>query len=263
VPVNPVTKKQVSEMSKFIERLQQVLNPPVQSMGFNHAKSEQARPRIQLVVSVTGGKIKSQRKEPAEADALLFSNSTSGAEGKPFGVWLLKGDAEEVEKATKNGADFVVLPVSGEVLPADKKIGKILQIDAAITDIMLRTVSGLPVDAVFLTEDKENGMTLTWKRLMLIHRFIGLTGKPLLIEVLPTVTEKELQQIWEAGVSGVIVKTDMEQAETVSGDLRKIIEKLSFRSKRKNEKNMAIVPGVSVTPEEPKEDDDDDDGEDE
>jgi thiamine monophosphate synthase len=179
-------------------------------------------------------------------------------------MWLANGDDEEVEKSIKNGADFVVLPVSGEVLPSDKKIGKILQIDAAITDILLRTVSGLPVDAVLLTEDKEVGLALTWKRLMLIHRFMGLTGKPLLIEVLPTVTEKELQQIWEAGVSGVIVKTDMEQAETVSGDVRKIIEKLSFPSKRKNEKNMAIVPGVSVTPEEPKaDDDDDDDGEDE
>jgi hypothetical protein len=94
---------------------------------------------------------------------------------------------------------------------------------------------------------------------MLIRRFAGLSGKPLLIEILPTVTVTELQQIWDAGVSGVIVKTDAEQAEAVTANLRKIIEKLTFPSKRKNEKNMAIVPAVASAIEEPKEDDDDDD----
>lgn len=245
-------------MSIFIEKLQQVLAPRVQSMGFNTAKSETSRPKIQLVVSVAGGKSKSQIKELAEADALLFSNSAGSADAKPFGMWLTKGDIEEVEKSMNNGADFVVLPVNGEVLSNDKKIGKILQIQAAIPDILLRTVSGLPVDAVLLAEDKDSGLALTWNRLMLINRFTSLAGKPLLVEVLPTIKETELQQIWEAGVSGVIVKTDMEQAEMVTDTLRKVIEKLSFPLKRKNEKNMAIVPSISITPEEPKEDDDDD-----
>ena len=58
-------------MSKFIERLQQVLQPAVQSIGFISAKSEQARPRIQLVVDVANGKSKTQLKEPDKADALL------------------------------------------------------------------------------------------------------------------------------------------------------------------------------------------------
>ncbi|HJX36449.1 MAG TPA: hypothetical protein VJ280_05780, partial [Dehalococcoidales bacterium] len=164
----------------------------------------------------------------------------------------------------KAGADFVILPVSGEVTGPDKKLGKIIQLEDSIPDIMLRAVSDLPLDAVLLAEDQGNSPALTWKRLMLIRRFAGLSGKPLLIEVLPTVTETELQQIWDAGVSGVIVKTDAEQAEVVTANLRKIIEKLTFPSKRKNEKNMAIVPVVASAIEEPKEDDDGDgDGDDE
>ena len=249
-------------MSKFVERLQQVLQPAVQSIGFISAKSEQARPRIQLVVDVANGKSKTQLKEPDKADALLLPISAV-VDGKAIsGVRLATGDAEEVEKSVKNGADFVVLPASGEVLPPDKKIGKILQVEAATTDILLRTVSSLPVDAVLIKEE-ENGLALTWKRLMLIHRFAGLAGKPLLIEVLPTVTDTELQQIWEAGVSGVIVKTDVEQAEAVALNLRNIIDKLTFPSKRKQEKSMAIVPHIESVAEEPKEDDDDGDGDDE
>ena len=65
-------------MSKFIERLQQVLTPPPQSMGFNTAKSEQAKPRIQVVVNVTGGNLKSLLKEPFEADALVLPKSAAG-----------------------------------------------------------------------------------------------------------------------------------------------------------------------------------------
>jgi hypothetical protein len=245
-------------MSKFIERLQQALTPPIQSMGFMIAKPEQARPKIQLVVSVTGGKLKTQLKEPAEADALLFSNTAVSVNEKITGMWLSKGDTEEVEKSIKAGVDFVILPVSGEVLQPDKKLGKIIQIAESISDIMLRTVGELPVDAVLLSESKESSLALTWKRLMLIRRFTGLAGKPLLVEVLPTITETEFQAIWDAGVSGVIINVDAEQAEDAAGNLRKIIEKLSFPSKRKLEKNMAIVPVVASTVEEPKEDDGDD-----
>jgi hypothetical protein len=213
-------------------------------------------------VSVTGGKLKTQLKEPTEADALLFSNTAVSVNEKITGMWLSKGDTEEVEKSIKAGVDFVILPVSGEVLQPDKKLGKIIQIAESISDIMLRTVGELPVDAVLLSESKESSLALTWKRLMLIRRFTGLAGKPLLVEVLPTITETEFQAIWDAGVSGVIINVDAEQAEDAAGNLRKIIEKLSFPSKRKLEKNMAIVPVVASTVEEPKEDDGDGDGDD-
>ena len=248
-------------MSKFIERLQQVLQPPVQTMGFNTAKKEQERPRIQLVLDVSTGKSKSQLKELDKADALLVPISAVVVGNTITGRWLVKGDAAEIEKSIKAGIDFIVLPVNGEILPPDTKIGKILQIEASITDVLLRTVSSLPVDAVLIKEE-ENGLALTWKRLMLVHRFSSLAGKPLMIEVLPTVTDSELQQIWEAGVSGIIVKADAEQAEGIALNLRDIIEKLTFPSKRKQDKSMAIVPHIESAPEEPKEDDGDD-GEDE
>jgi len=75
---------------------------------------------------------------------------------------------------------------------------------------------------------------------MLIRRFAGLSGKPLLIEVLPTVTETELAANLGRGCQRVIVKTDAEQAEAVTANLRKIIEKLTFPSKRKNEKTWRL-----------------------
>ena len=249
-------------MSKFIEKLQQVFQPPVQFMGFITAKSEKVRPRIQLVVDIEIGGSKPGLIELDKADALMAPISAIDTDKTILGSWLAKGDAAEVEKNIEAGTDFIVLTANGEILPPDQKIGKILQIEASITDVLLRTVSALPIDAVLIKEEK-NGFSLTWKRLMLIHRFSGLAGKPLMIEVLPTVTGAELQQIWEAGVSGIIVKTDAEQAEAVVLNLRNIIDKLTFPSKKKQEKSMAIVPNIGSVPEEPKEDDGDGDGDDE
>jgi thiamine monophosphate synthase len=250
-------------MSKFIERLQQVFQPPVQAMGFKAAKTA-ARPKIQLIVNISGSKAKAL-KEIEEADALLL-NAGAAATGEVFsGNWLINGDAAEMEKAEKAGVDFVVVPVTGKVTPQDKKLGKILLIESTVTDIMLRAASALPVDAVLLGDGVDGDLTINWKRLMVIHRFAGLGGKPLLVEVLPSASAEELQQIWEAGVSGIVVKADAEEAQTVAHDLRQVIEKLTFPAKKKNEKNVAMLPHIAAAPEEHKEDDDgdDDDGDDE
>ncbi len=246
-------------MSKFIERLQKVFQPTPQSMGFKTAKSEQERPKIQLVVNIAGSKSKFPAKEINDVDALVLPAPGVGVDTTLWGLWLSKGDAEEVEKSIKSGADFIILPTNGEVLPPDKKIGKILQIEPSITDVLLRTVNELPLDAVLLSEDKESGLSFTWKRLMLIQRFSTLLNKPLLIEVLPNVPDTELQQIWEAGVGGVVVTVDTEQSEAVSQNLRHIIDKLLFPSRQKKEKSLAILPRVESKLEEPEEDDGDDD----
>jgi hypothetical protein len=129
--------------------------------------------------------------------------------------------------------------------------------------MLLRTVNDLSVDAVLLAEDKENGVSFTWKRMMLIHRFSSILSKPLLIEVTPGITSAEMQMVWDAGISGVLLKTDAEQAETAAPALRAIIDKLSFPSKRKRDKSLAFLPRAETRQEEPEEDGDDgDDGDD-
>lgn len=246
-------------MSKFIDTLEKVFRPAPLSMGFQTARTEQTRPKIQLMVRIVNDDPKAVLKQLNDVDALVLPASQVGADNIIWGMWLSNGDVKEVEGSIKSNSDFVILPANGEVLPPDKKIGKILQVEAATTDVLLRAVNELPVDAVLLSENQQDGLSLTWKRLMLIERFTSLLNKPLLIEVLNEVTETQLFQIWEAGVSGVIVTIDAGQAEAVSRNLRQIINKLSFPSKRKREKNLAIIPRLESKPEEPAEDEEDDD----
>jgi hypothetical protein len=168
---------------------------------------------------------------------------------------------EEVDKAIETGADFAILPASGTVLPSDKKIGKILQISSSVTDVLLRTVNDLPVDAVLVTEDSDGGV-ITWQKLMLCKRFASMLTKPVLVPILLTVTGAELQLIWEMGVTGVMVDIKSISDANALDTLRQLIDGLQYPSPKKQEKLTPVLPQTiakAEKPEEPDEDDDDDD----
>ncbi|MCX6003355.1 MAG: hypothetical protein NTX46_02845 [Chloroflexi bacterium] len=241
-------------MSKFIERLKQVSQPPAHPMGFKTAKTEQSRLKIQLVANIRGTKMKPLTKQLTAADALVLPMLEADVAEVIHGAWLTRGNTEEVDQSVRSGIDFVILPTNGDILSPDKEIGKILQIEASITDVLLRTANELPIDAVLLSEGKENGLALTWQRLMLIQRFSSLLNKPLLIEVSANISSNELHRIWETGVSGIVVTVDGGQSEAVLQNLRKVIDGLPFPSQRKRESVMALLPRIAPEPEEPEED---------
>jgi hypothetical protein len=246
------------KMNKFIERLKQVLQSAPQPMGFRTANNVASRPRIQLVARVDGS-FKTLASRLTSADALILPVFQQGNKDIIWGLQIDEGSVEEATQAKKAGADFVVFNIGGTVLPPEPEIGKILKVDAAITDTMLRTLNELPLDA-FLVEDKENGQTFSWQRLILIHRFAGFFNKPLLISVPLTVTADELKIIWEAGVSGVAVDIGSEADATALKNLRQIINKLPFPVQKKKKLTPTLPHIVEEAPhEEPDEDDDDDD----
>lgn len=237
-------------MSKLIDKLIKVSQPQPQAMGFKAVKAE-PRPKIQLIAKLTNAEV----KELPAADAIILNGSETRNTKSIWGVLGAKNGLEDIDRLVKSGADFVILSANGEVIPADKKIGKVLEIEASITDILLRTVSELPVEAVYLTNGE---LAITYKRLMLIQRFASLVNKPLLVEVPPDVTEPELQLVWETGATGIVVTVNAEQAETVTKNLRKIIDKLSYPSRRKREKSVVTLPHISPPAEEPEEDEEED-----
>lgn len=237
-------------MSKLIDKLIKVSQPQPQAMGFKAVKTE-PRPKLQLIAKLANVEV----KELPAADAIILNASETRNTKSIWGVRGAKNGLEDIDKLIKSGADFVILSTDGEIIPADKKIGKVLEIEASITDILLRTVSELPVEAVFLSNGE---LAITYKRLMLIQRFASLVNKPLLVEVPPDVTEPELQLVWETGATGIVVTVNAEQAEAVTKNLRKIIDKLWYPSRRKREKSVVTLPHISPPAEEPEEDEEED-----
>jgi len=243
-------------MSKFIERLIQVSQPLPPPMGFAAVKNAADRPKIQLVAAVNNGGA-ALLNQLAAADALLLTAAKKTAPEKIWGLTLKQGDIAEVEQAVKARTDFVVLPGAGAIVPADIKIGKILQLESTLTDVMLRAANELPVNGFYLK--RESPGNLTWLDLLLLHRFGGLLNKPVLVNITPDMTAAALQAVWDAGISGVVLEVSGEAAVENLNRVREIIKGLEFPSKKMKDRMSPVLPRVAAVVEEPVPDEDDDD----
>ena len=143
------------------------------------------------------------------------------------------------------GGDFIVLPASTALaIPEDEKVGKILQVEASLSEGLLRAVNELPVDAVLVADEPGEESSLTWHHLMLFQRFADLLTKPLLVSIPLQVTDNELQVLWKTGVDGVVVEAGIGQPAERLKELCQTIAQLTF-TPRPQKKVEALLPRVT------------------
>ncbi len=204
-------------MSKFIDKLKQLATGGTTPMGFRAANAK-PRPKMLLVAHTTAS------AKATGADAWLLTIPKTGARlpkaksTLPWGGWLKDVSAPVLKKLGEGGADFVVFPAGSASKPIleDEKLGKVVEVEADIEAGLLKSVDGLPVDAVLVKGEKAS---LTWQDLMLFRRAANILTKPLLVAVSPDITASELQALCEAGIDGVVVGANLDK-------LRKAIDKL-------------------------------------
>ena len=237
-------------MSKFIDKLERA-STGGQPMGFRAAKAAAQKPRMLLVAAIAQVDIERLADFIAGADAGLLSVAklSSGAKNLkrisqavsdiPWGGWLKEVGREGIGKLAEAGADFVVFPV-GNSLFEDKKLGKILEVEPSLEPALLKTIDDLPVDAVLIASEEDKKF-LTWQHLMLFQRCASLLAKPLLVSVSPEVSAGELGALWEAGVSGVVVKAEPEGRIT---EIRRMLDKLPSPPPGKRRKAEPLLPRI-------------------
>ncbi len=245
-------------MSKFVDKLKQVSQAVPQSMGFK-AESVSKKLKILLVASLAQNNVEGLAKHVVGADAglLHISNLSSGVKSLqeirqvvpdiPWGGWLRDTDTRGIKRIAKVGCDFLVFPAANTSLAVlqNDEVDRILEVEASLSEGLLRVINELPVDAVLITDEKTGGGFLTWRHLMIFQRFADLLAKPLLVSVPSKVTASELQALWEAGVSGVIVEVGVNQPEERLKELRQAIDTLTFPSERRWGKTKVLLPYVS------------------
>ncbi len=235
-------------MSKLIDKLNQVARAVSQPIGFRMAQPASSRAWLILLASTT------QTTDASGADAVLIGKLSAGAKALP-GIarsfsdipWgLLPGniDRKEMKAAVEAGCDFLVLSTDTPLaLPEGEKTGKILRVEASLSEGLLRTVNELPVDAVLIAGEPAEESPLTWHHLMLFQRLADLLIKPLLVPVPLSITASELQALWEAGVAGVMVEAGDGQSAGKLKELRRIIDNLTFQP-RQRRKAEALIPRI-------------------
>ena len=245
-------------MSRLIEQLNQVSQTIPQSMGFKSTQQVLPKPRMVLIADLAQANVDGLADYMAGADAglLQISDLIEGSKtlGKvrqvvtdiPWGGWLKDVGQGGMEQMVEAGCDFVVFPPANTSLAIlqDDKLGKIIQVEASLSEGLLRAIDRLPIDAVFIAGEQEGEYFLTWHHLMLFQRLADLLTKPLLVSVPSNVTANELQTLWETGVEGVIVKVGIEQPKGRLKELSQVIDKLTFTSQRKRGKAEALLPYI-------------------
>ena len=243
-------------MSKLIDKLNQASRIVSQSVGFRAAQTALRKPKILLIAGLSDVDVDGLADYVTGADAglLPIPDLTSGAENirkmcqvmpdVPWGGWLSNVGSERIEQIEESGCDFVVFPAVDTSLTVlqNGEVGKILQVDTSLSEGLLRTINELSVDAVLIiTEQKDS--YLSWHHLMIFRYFADLFTKPLLASVPSNTTASELQAVWEAGVSGVVVEVG--EAGGRTKELRHEIDKLTFPPQRKRGKAGVIIPHIS------------------
>ena len=244
-------------MSRFIDRLNQASQTVLQPMGFGAAQPVSEKPKMLLIASLAKANVADLADYVAGADAALLPISKLGSGTKifkeisqaisdiPWGGWLGDAGTGEIKQMRKTGCDFVVFPAANTSLALlqNNEVGKILEVEASLSEGLLRTVNELPVDAVLIAGEQEGEYFLTWHHLMLFQHFADLLTKPLLASIPSNVTDNELQALWKAGVVGVVVAVGRPAGGLKR--LRQMIDNLAFPAQRQRGKAGALLPYVS------------------
>ena len=261
-------------MSKFIKKLTQLRQNEPQPMGFMLGRPSQEKPNMQLVAYLTADSPDKASGALSSADAAIVEVTKADdigilekvcemKDGIPGGGWLKSSSANTLKKAANVDCDFSVFTTAAPLSMTQKdKLGRILELDASLSEGFLRTANDLPIDAVIVfSKAEENSLTLN--RLMVIQRLVYMINKPILVSIPANVTSPELQALWDMGIAAVVVEIADEKSLDSLAEVHKAIEKLAPPAFRKKSKGSAILPRMQPEPEQHEEEEGGEEEEDE
>ena len=241
-------------MSEFIEKLKRGTQHTSAPLGF-HSKPAKDKPKMLLIACITEPAMKNAEDLLAGADAaiLTINDLVPGLESLrrfakikpdiPWGGWLkniqwLKNEFPETE------ADYFVFTTDDPIINLPVKIGKILEINNLLTDMMIRAIEDLPIEAIMLSDD--TGNLLNWRHILTLQRLDNLVSKPILIKAPAEIARGNLSTLWEVGVDGIVVEVGNGQPKDTLQELRLMIDKVSFPIPRKTKKTNVRLPFINT-----------------
>jgi len=236
-------------MSRLIDKFHQASKATTPPMGFRTARPAAEAPKMILIAGMEAGATGNPSDYIQGADAVVIrfdkapptakalQKITSALPDIPWGIY----GAEEA------GADFVLFAADSQVTqtPGDQMTGKILQVESAMDDGLLRAANDLPVDAVLADDIFQGKEPPVWHEMMIAQHLANMFSKPLIVPASAGIGEKELKILWDAGVDGIIVEADTAR-ENGFKDLRQLIDTLPARSGRKHGKISAVLPHAAA-----------------
>lgn len=238
-------------MAKLTDLIQQASLAKSAPLGFA-ARRTKATPSMIIVAQISKGwKAAADDAVAAGASVLLLSGdpkesdikaATKAAADNPCG--LIPADTTKLDALSDNGIDFVVLDGDAPASALQTEdLTFLLKVSEDISDIQLRTVEPLPVDALVL--DTPPGV-FTIGRQMELQRITGLARKPMLMSPATDVSREDLLSLRDSGVLFLAVDMGASSAAKTVAQLAKLVEALPPRHARpRGEKGEVSLPTPS------------------
>jgi len=229
-------------VSKLIDRLNQIAKGGAQPIGFRAASGRtKSSPLLLIAVAGSdGGAVKEAREH---ASAILFNSAAaaklaSEAGDLPWGVYI-GADGGNIDKLKSKGCDFIVFnaddaPVS---LLSDEGMGRMVELTPGIADGLARSASQLPVDAVLVGGEP----ALSVKRLLVCQHMSNMVGKPLIARASADMSDDELRELWETGISGIAVDIAGDSGKKLVS-LKETIDRLPASRRKRGGKPDVSLP---------------------
>lgn len=244
-------------MSKLADAMARATRREVRPIGF--AAGNRQRHATMLVLARAAGPADAAAAAEQGADALIRGTAASGTDktgdGAFWGSEAAVKDRAGAAAARQAGADFLVFDdesTAASVL-LEEELGFVMRAGLDASDTFLRTVEGLPLDAL-LVPSLDGPLTV--RRTLDLRRVAGLARKALLMPVPAEIDPGDLEALRDCGVIGVIG-----DGPAAVAALRARVDGLPARREQKERRAVSIAPvmgGSRVAVEEPPDEDDED-----
>ena len=249
-------------MSKLADLIRRITRAGPAPMGFASSKRQSAASILLVAICSDHWQRTAAEAAGAGADLVLLtgrpgerelSDGVAAAGDTPCGVLLGEADGKQLDRLQEAGVDYVVLePQAPASALQNEAVGQVLHLREELTDIQLRTLEALSIEALYLERDMS---PLTIRSQIELRRVSGLSRKPLLVAIRPDALQEDLLALRDAGV--LLVGIDMKERSAADGlrHLRQLIDGLPRRRRSRDDAEVRIPSMTGVA--ESEEDDDD------
>lgn len=242
-------------MSKFIDRLDEIIEGSPARMGFGPARSEKT-PGLALIVQVSSDhKAGAATAIGVSPDGIILSGLSGPAEIGDIkdtlsdAIWGVRTEtlsSEDAKTYREGGCGLLAFQLEGTSIGAvsSEDSAKVLCIDPAADVEDLRDINALPVDAVLFPLA---GASSSWTLddLAKVGRIRGRLGKYLLAEITEPPGADDLKVLRTAGITGLVL--DVSAGKEALETLKKSLMDMPKPGPERTGKSNAILPGAAYS----------------
>ena len=233
-------------MSKLLDKLEQIAKGYAKPLGFASAASKSKAANMVIVAAIDDNDSAAATAATECADAVLV-NSLAGKSAAtktklPWGMYIDKASEEQLAGIKDSSCDFILLNTQDSPIAPlqEEKLCRMIEIDPAMPDGLIRAVNQLPIDIVLIAGDASVSM----KRLLACQHAANMIGKHLLARAPLTISKGELREMWETGMAGIVVSVTGDSKKGLA-DLRQSVDSLPASRRKRALKTSATIPQIS------------------